>query len=211
MPHFPALEKLAANGFLSVETRNNKRGVLVAQLVLRHSCVADRLPVVVRFPAGRRVSLQSGDQPKGRWRRPKKETRNNKRAMLSFKATVEVPMLGTMIESCGDTLDESHMPLGWPFSIDGAVRQFCMHKRATIQELNDMLAASGHSVVALAAVSWSTCCCRVSSVRAFLQFWGVLELKSKGMYCQSSKRLSSDKSCHGRSSVLTSNHPTRSW
>ena len=54
MPHFPALEKLAANGFLSVET----------------------------------------------W--------NNKRAMLNFKATVEVPMLGTMIESCGDTLDKSH-------------------------------------------------------------------------------------------------------
>ena len=54
MPHFPALEKLAANGFLLVET----------------------------------------------W--------NNKRAMLNFKATVEVPMLGTMIESCGDTLDESH-------------------------------------------------------------------------------------------------------
>ena len=86
MPHFPALEKLAANGFLSVET----------------------------------------------W--------NNKRAMLNFKATVEIPMLGTMIESCGDTLDESHMPLGWPLSIDGAVRQFCMHKRATIEELNDMLA-----------------------------------------------------------------------
>ena len=58
MPHFPALEKLAANGFLSVET----------------------------------------------W--------NNKRAMLNFKATAEVPMLGTIIESCGDTLDESHMPLG---------------------------------------------------------------------------------------------------
>ena len=86
MPHFPALEKLAANGFLSVET----------------------------------------------W--------NNKRAMLNFKATAEVPMLGTMIESCGDTLDESHMPLGWPLSIDGAVRQFCMHKHATIEELNDMLA-----------------------------------------------------------------------
>ena len=48
-------------------------GVLVAQLVLRHSCVADRLPVVVRFPAGPRVSLKSGDQPKGRWRRPKKK------------------------------------------------------------------------------------------------------------------------------------------
>ena len=48
-------------------------GVLAAQLVLRHSCVADRLPVVVRFPAGPRVSLKSGDQPKGRWRRPKKK------------------------------------------------------------------------------------------------------------------------------------------
>ena len=86
MPDFPALEKLAANGFLAVET----------------------------------------------W--------NNKRAVLNFKATVEIPMLGTMIESCGDTLDESHMPLGWPMSIDGAVRQFCMHKRDTIQELNSMLA-----------------------------------------------------------------------
>ena len=86
MPYFPALEKLAANGFLAVET----------------------------------------------W--------NNKRAILNFKATVEIPMLGTMIESYGDTLDESHMPLGWPMSIDGAVRQFCMHKRDTIQELNSMLA-----------------------------------------------------------------------
>ena len=34
----------------------------MAQLVLRHSCVVDRLPVVVRFPAGPRVSLKSGDQ-----------------------------------------------------------------------------------------------------------------------------------------------------
>ena len=60
MPHFPALAKLAANGFLAVET----------------------------------------------W--------NNKRAILNFKATVEIPMLGTMIENYGDTLEESHMPLGWP-------------------------------------------------------------------------------------------------
>ena len=45
----------------------------MAQLVLRHFCVADRLPVVVRFPAGPRVSLKSGDQPKGRWRRQKKK------------------------------------------------------------------------------------------------------------------------------------------
>ena len=43
-------------------------------------------------------------------------------------------MLGSIIERCGDTGDESHMPLGWPMSVDGAVRQFCMHKTATIQE-----------------------------------------------------------------------------
>ena len=46
----------------------------------------------------------------------------------------------TMIENYGDTLEEAHMPLGWPISIDGAVRQFCMHKKDTIQELNSMLA-----------------------------------------------------------------------
>ena len=85
LPHFPAIERLAAKGLLAVDT----------------------------------------------W--------NSKRAMVNFKATIEVPMLGSIIESCGDTLDESHMPLGWPMSIDGAVRQFCMHKTATIQELDSML------------------------------------------------------------------------
>ena len=86
MPDFPALAKLAANGFLAVET----------------------------------------------W--------NNKRAILNFKATVEIPMLGTMIENYADTLEEAHMPPGWPISINGAVRQLCMHKKDTIQELNSMLA-----------------------------------------------------------------------
>ena len=41
-------------------------------------------------------------------------------------------MLGTIIEKSGDALDESHMPLGWPLTVDGAVRQFCGHKRATV-------------------------------------------------------------------------------
>ena len=59
--------------------------------------------------------------------------------LINFLATIEILMLGSIIESCGDTLDESHMPLGWPMSIDGAVRQFCMHKTATIQELDRML------------------------------------------------------------------------
>ena len=39
--------------------------VLVVQLVSRHSCAADRLPVVVRFPAGPRVRLKTVDPPKG--------------------------------------------------------------------------------------------------------------------------------------------------
>ena len=39
--------------------------VLVVQLVSRHSCVADRLPVVDRFPAGPRVKLKTVDPPKG--------------------------------------------------------------------------------------------------------------------------------------------------
>ena len=39
--------------------------VLVVQLVSRHSCVADRLPMVVRFPAGPRVRLKTVDPPKG--------------------------------------------------------------------------------------------------------------------------------------------------
>jgi len=38
---------------------------LVVQLLSRHSCVADRLPVVVRFPAGPRVRLKTVDPPKG--------------------------------------------------------------------------------------------------------------------------------------------------
>ena len=38
--------------------------VLVAQLVSRHSRVADRLPVVVRFPAGPRARLKTVDPPK---------------------------------------------------------------------------------------------------------------------------------------------------
>ena len=39
--------------------------VLVVQLVSQHSCVADRLPVVVRFPAGPRVRLKTVNSPKG--------------------------------------------------------------------------------------------------------------------------------------------------
>ena len=47
--------------------------ILVAQLVSRHSCVADRLPVVVRFPAGPRVRLKTINPPKGNGLEQKKQ------------------------------------------------------------------------------------------------------------------------------------------
>ena len=47
----------------------------MAQLVSRRSCVADRLPVVVRFPAGPRVRLKTVDPPKGDGLGHKKKTR----------------------------------------------------------------------------------------------------------------------------------------
>ena len=62
-----------------------------------------------------------------------------KRAQVSLKATIDVPMLGTIIEQNGDGLEDSHMPVGWPLHIDGAVRQCCIHLSATLQELDDML------------------------------------------------------------------------
>ena len=49
---------VSMHGIKCVERPGEKIGVLVAQLVWRRSCVADRLPVVVRFPAGPRVSLK---------------------------------------------------------------------------------------------------------------------------------------------------------
>ena len=51
-----------------------------------------------------------------------------KGAQVSLKATIDVPMLGTIIEQNGDgLLEDSHMPVGWPLHIDGAVRQCCIH------------------------------------------------------------------------------------
>ena len=49
-----------------------------------------------------------------------------KRAQISLKATIDVPMLGTITEqNGGGLLEESHLPVGWPLHIDGAVRQCC--------------------------------------------------------------------------------------
>ena len=40
-----------------------------------------------------------------------------------------------------DWLDDSHMPIGWLLFIDGAVGQCCVHRKATVQELEDRLQA----------------------------------------------------------------------
>ena len=49
-------------------------------------------------------------------------------------------MLGDIIEQNGDgLLEESHMPVGWPLHIDGAVRQRCIHRDTALQELDDLL------------------------------------------------------------------------
>ena len=63
------------------------------------------------------------------------DTWNSKGEIVNFKATIEIAILGSIIENSGDALDESHMPLGWPLSIDGAVR----HYKKAIQELDNML------------------------------------------------------------------------
>ena len=49
---------------------------------------------------------------------------NCKRAQISLKATIDVPMLGTIIEEHGDVLDDSHMPIGWPLYIDSLMELY---------------------------------------------------------------------------------------
>ena len=57
-----------------------------------------------------------------------------------LEVTIDVPMLGTIIEQNGDgLLEQSHMPVGWPLHIDGAVRQNCAHRGTTLQELDNLL------------------------------------------------------------------------
>ena len=42
--------------------------------------------------------------------------------------------MGTVIERHGDgLLDDSLMPVGWPLNLDGAVKQWCVHRTATFK------------------------------------------------------------------------------
>jgi len=68
------------------------------------------------------------------------ETWQRNRAHISLKATIDVPLLGTVIEQYGDRLlDDSLMPVGWPLHLDGAVKQWSVHRTATFQELTGLL------------------------------------------------------------------------
>ena len=59
---------------------------------------------------------------------------------MEMQTSAGQPQGGTIIEQNGDgLLEDSHMPVGWPLHIDGAVRQCCIHRSATLQELDDML------------------------------------------------------------------------
>ena len=66
------------------------------------------------------------------------DTWNCKRAQISLKDSIDVPMLGTIIEQNGDgLLEQSYMPVGWPLHIDGAVRQSCAYRNT--KEPDDLL------------------------------------------------------------------------
>ena len=53
-------------------------------------------------------------------------------------------MRGTIIEQNGrGLLQYSHLPVGWPLLIGGAVRRCCIHRAASQQELDDMFKEYG--------------------------------------------------------------------
>ena len=66
----------------------------MAQLVSRHFCVADRLPVVVRFPAGPRVRLKTVDPPKGNGLGQKKGVDCVLLEIIHFQAHKKAHMVG---------------------------------------------------------------------------------------------------------------------
>ena len=59
---------------------------------------------------------------------------------LTLKSTIDVPLLGPTIEQYGDgQLEDSLMPVGWPLHIDGAVKQYCLHREIKLQVLSNVL------------------------------------------------------------------------
>ena len=70
------------------------------------------------------------------------ETWHCNRPYINLKTTIDVPLLGTVIEQNGDgCLEDSLMPVGWPLHLDGAVKQRCIHRTTTLRELDELLQA----------------------------------------------------------------------
>ena len=70
------------------------------------------------------------------------ETWHCNRPYINLKTTIDVPLLGTVIEQNGDgCLEDSLMPVGWPLHLDGAVKQRCLHRATTLRELDELLQA----------------------------------------------------------------------
>ena len=68
------------------------------------------------------------------------ETWHCNRPHINLKTTIDVPLLGTVIEQNGDgCLEDSLIPVGWPLHLDGAVKQRCLHRTTTLSELNELL------------------------------------------------------------------------
>ena len=99
------------------------------KLIIREEIPQDELPV---FPALAHLA-ENGLLAPDAW--------NCRKLRVSLKVGIDVSMLGTIIENNGDSLDDSHIPVGWPLLIDGAVRQFCVQRYTTIQDMQDMLKA----------------------------------------------------------------------
>ena len=70
--HYTILQYLSLHYIPLHYNYNYTTVALTAQLVWRHSCGADRLPVVVRFPAGPWARLKTVDPLKGNGLGPKK-------------------------------------------------------------------------------------------------------------------------------------------
>ena len=65
--------------------------------------------------------------------------RNRPRTGLT--ATIDVPLLCTMIENYGDgQLDDMLMPVGWPLHLEGVVRQWRLHRGTKFSDLTKLLA-----------------------------------------------------------------------
>ena len=70
------------------------------------------------------------------------ETWHCKRPNINLKTTIDVSLLGTVIEQNGDGCrEDSLMPVGWPLHLDGAVKQRCLHRTTTLSELDELLQA----------------------------------------------------------------------